>query len=208
MTTPTRQEILTMDYSNMGSPWVNVVTKPGIDVDGLDYSSDGQPWWGVEFIEYTLLGSSSKHIQLSNIGIILNILRPISDIYVGNWTTEAGGTINLFESIDELVVNDLDYIQSELNSTSSSVVFKLDSTTDPNVHTGHFFRYRYKRDNASSQQNLTAMLKQGNSTIGSWVHNNISDSWTTAEQELTEVQAESISDYTNLSIKFIAETEV
>lgn len=48
MSLPTRDNITTIDYSKDGSPWVNVTSKSGIDVDGLDWSKNGEPWWGLE----------------------------------------------------------------------------------------------------------------------------------------------------------------
>jgi hypothetical protein len=51
MSLPTRDNILTMDYSGDGSPWVKVAAKSGIELDGLDWSLDGSPWWGLKVEE-------------------------------------------------------------------------------------------------------------------------------------------------------------
>jgi len=48
MALPDRDDILTMDYSDDGSPFVLVAAKSGIELDGLDYSMIGSPWWGLE----------------------------------------------------------------------------------------------------------------------------------------------------------------
>lgn len=49
-------------------------------------------------------------------------LYPISDISIGNWTTESSGVTNLFQSIDEAILNDIDWIFTG-NTTSSSCSF-------------------------------------------------------------------------------------
>jgi hypothetical protein len=48
MALPTRDQVLTGEYSMDGSPAINVAAKSGIDADSLEYSLDGSPWWGTE----------------------------------------------------------------------------------------------------------------------------------------------------------------
>lgn len=48
MALPTRDQILTGEYSLDGSPGIAVAAKSGIDLDSLEYSLDGSPWWGAE----------------------------------------------------------------------------------------------------------------------------------------------------------------
>lgn len=50
MALPTREEVLEIDISKDGGPWVNVAAKSDIDLDGLDWSKDGSPWWGLEIM--------------------------------------------------------------------------------------------------------------------------------------------------------------
>lgn len=56
--------------------------------------------------------------------------RPASDISAGSWTNEVGGTTNLYASIDEVVANDTDYIQSAVVPSNDTVELAL-STLDP-----------------------------------------------------------------------------
>ena len=51
MSLPTKEQILTLDYSADGSLGVNVAAKSGIEFGGLDYSADGSPFYGTEDIE-------------------------------------------------------------------------------------------------------------------------------------------------------------
>ena len=47
MSLPTRDDLLTMDFSYMGQPFVQTATKSGIDLNTLDYSYLGQPFWAI-----------------------------------------------------------------------------------------------------------------------------------------------------------------
>lgn len=49
MSLPTREQVLTLDYTLHGQPFASVAAKSSIDLDGLDYVLDGQPFWGLEF---------------------------------------------------------------------------------------------------------------------------------------------------------------
>jgi hypothetical protein len=47
MALPTRDNLLTMDFSYMGEPFVQVAAKSSVDTDGLDYSYLGEPFTGL-----------------------------------------------------------------------------------------------------------------------------------------------------------------
>lgn len=138
-------------------------------------------------------------------------LRPSSDSYDGNWLNESGSNTNLYASLDETSYFDADYIRSEANPSSSPVVVKLSSGTDPSSSVDHLLSYRYKKDNSSAGSvNLLVELRQGytnesskGTLIASGVHNNIS-TITTNTITLTEAEANSITDYTNLYLRFVA----
>lgn len=42
-----KDDILSLQHSDDGSPWANVVVGSGIDPDTLELSFDGSPWHGV-----------------------------------------------------------------------------------------------------------------------------------------------------------------
>lgn len=46
MTTPTKDQLNTMDYAYQGSPFVNVQSKDNQDTQSLDYSFQGLPFVG------------------------------------------------------------------------------------------------------------------------------------------------------------------
>jgi len=67
MSLPSRDNILTMDYSFQAQPYVQVASKNSIDLDGLDYIFQAQPFWGFEFP--IVSGNISKVSGVSNSSI-------------------------------------------------------------------------------------------------------------------------------------------
>lgn len=136
----------------------------------------------------------------------------IADAYVGNWEDEGGATTNLYQSIDEASASDADYIQSEIGPSSSPCVVQLTSLSDPSVSTGHTLNYRYaKSPGATAQIDLTVELRQGYTNEGSpgtliatHTYTNISTTVTAASETLTAGEADSITDYTDLYLRFVA----
>lgn len=131
--------------------------------------------------------------------------RPNADITDGSWTNESGNNTNLYASIDESVINDSDYIQSSQSPSSADVTeIGLSSVGDPGTDLGHVVRYRYKKDTAGGQIDLTVRLMQGGTEIASWSHADIGTGFVTATQTLTNPQAANITNYADLRIKFEA----
>jgi hypothetical protein len=132
------------------------------------------------------------------------VARPTSTITVGAWTDQAGGTTNMHGPLaDE---TDTTYIQSEEDPTSSYVEVALGPLTDPVTSAGHIVRYRYSKYPASANQmDLVVQLRQGSSTvIASATHANIGDSIVNGEFTLSATEANSITDYNDLRLRFIA----
>jgi len=134
-------------------------------------------------------------------------LLPDADNSIGSWTDQAGGTTNIYQSIDEsFPANDSDYVRSELNPQNSTYKVSL-SNPSSGVDTAktHTVRYRYGKQISGSQQiDITVRLMEGVATIASWTHTNVSTTLTTAEQTLSAGEVSSISDYTNLFLEFEA----
>jgi hypothetical protein len=58
--------------------------------------------------------------------VVVQIAVPTSDLAIGGWTTESGGTANLFASIDDNpIANDSDYIRSSATPTNDTARFTL-----------------------------------------------------------------------------------
>ncbi len=91
-----------------------------------------------------------------------NILNPAGDVSINTWTTDSGGTSNLFLAIDEFIASDTDYIQSPVGPDSSLYYeTELETSPDPSLTPGHVVHYRYQKNVASGNIDLTAALVQG-----------------------------------------------
>ena len=132
--------------------------------------------------------------------------RPDSDL-VNEWATSPA-----WSTMDEVSFSDADFAASNIAPTSDVLAVRLSDVEDPVSSTGHIVRYRYKKDAAGgSQINLTVELRQGYTNEGSqgtliatWSHTNISDTVTAAAQTLSAGEADSITDYTALVLRFVA----
>lgn len=139
--------------------------------------------------------------------------RPSTDTTRDNWEEDDGTTTSIFDQIDEASFDDADYIRTVLVPTSDVYVTKLSAVTDPLQSTGHIARYRYKKDAAGGAQiDLTVELRQGYTNEGSQgtliktlgTHTNISDTITAAAVTLSGAEADSITDYSDLYLRFVA----
>lgn len=139
--------------------------------------------------------------------------RPSADTYIGGYTDQGGGSSNIYTTIDETTYSDADYIRSALAPSSAPYATKLSSVEDPVSSSGHTVRYRYCKDAAGGAQiNLTVELRQGYvdegspgtliATCGS--HSNISESWTPGSYNLSSGEADSITNYADLYLRFVA----
>jgi len=190
-------------------------TNPTVALDDLVYSPAAAQTIASATQPAIILGSLSitpattyavSKSQTGNV-VLVGYLKPSSDLSVGNWTNELDGTTNIYLSIDELPpgYNDEDYIQSEINPSSSPYTATLDPGTDPGVSYLHYIEYRYMNP-GGTDLDLTVTLLEGAVTIAEWNHSHVPMSWTSATQVLTTEQVESISDYSNLRLKFTALT--
>ena len=142
-----------------------------------------------------------------------HFLRPSADVTDGGWTRTPGGTqVDLWAVVDELAADDADYIQSASAPANDPCVLKLSSADDPLSSSQHVVRYRYRKDlSGGSQIDLTVQLRQGyvsESNLGlliaQQVHSNIPAAITDGEFTLTAAEADAISNYTNLFLRFVA----
>lgn len=140
--------------------------------------------------------------------VVVQYLRPTTDISDGGWLTDTGGT-DLRAAIDETTASDADYITSSSSPVTADVAeIKLSTGSNPNTSNDgalHHIRYRYKKDSASGDNiDLTVRLVQASTIIASWTHTSISDSYVTADQTLTDAEANAITDYGDLRLRFEA----
>jgi len=137
--------------------------------------------------------------------------RPSTDTVNESYTDQAAGSTNIFQAIDEVSASEADYIQSAITPTNDVYATKLTSVTDPLVSTGHIVRYRYSKDAAGGAQiDLTVQLRQGYASevsqgtlIASAAHTNISDTWTAGTFTLSGAEADAITNYADLFLRFV-----
>jgi len=127
---------------------------------------------------------------------------PDGDNTVGAWTTDAGGTTNLYQRVDEATFDDTDYIRSEVNPANSQYIGTFGTPVDP-VGRRHYLEYRYQKDSTDTMD-LTVEFRQGTTVIASTTHTNIPQEPTAGSFSLTDAQVVLITNYTDLRWRVVA----
>ena len=131
--------------------------------------------------------------------------RPTSDISTGAWTTTP-----LFSDIDEAVPDDgTTEVVSESDPSSDVFECALTNTlTDPVSSTGHIYRFTHEMTEsgggAGSTNDLTCALFQSTTQIATTTVNPTKNIWATSTLTLSGAEADSITDYTDLRLRFTA----
>lgn len=143
---------------------------------------------------------------------ISQFARPDSDITKDNWDDLLGGDNDdiLYDEINESVRNDINYATSgqliPIVDETETWEVGLSNVIDPETSSNHIVRYAYGKDAAGGVQiNLTVRLLQGSTEIASWPHLNIGNGFTSANQTLSSAQADSITNYSDLRLRFTAD---
>jgi len=106
---------------------------------------------------------------------------------------------------DEEVASDTDYIRG--NSTAGACVIGLSSVTDPQSSTGHIIRVRARANGSGAGERWTFQVRQGSTIIETLASNaTLARAWTNLSATLTAGEADSITDYSALSIYAIPTT--
>lgn len=124
--------------------------------------------------------------------------RPTADTVIGAWTSSTGGS--LYACIDEVTYDDADYINTQ---TSAVCTMTLSAVTDPVSSSGHVIKFRAKSPNSNT---LTVTLKQGGTTIKTATTAALTSSFADYTLTLTGTEADSITDYSALTITLGANT--
>lgn len=140
--------------------------------------------------------------------------RPSADTYnADGWVDEALTTTTIYDGIDETTASDADYIQTALAPTSDVYVTALTTIEDPVSSTGHTVRWRQGKDAAGGATiNLTVELRQGyvnEGTPGTLIATCqsagvVEDTFTDKTYALTTAQADAITNYGSLYLRFLA----
>ena len=143
--------------------------------------------------------------------------RPSADtLNPGSYVDEAAGAVNIFNSIDEVVPSDADFIQTPVGPTGGPVyVTKYSTLEDPQSSSGHILRNRYAKDaSGGAQIDAVFELREGyvsevsqGTLIVSRSFPNISDVFAQDDYTLAGAEADAITDYTDLFLR-VAFTQV
>lgn len=136
-------------------------------------------------------------------------LRPASDIDIGLWTDESLGTSNIYQSIDEEVASDSDYIRSEDVTGSSLSPCEIGhSSTGATKLSGKKVRYRYSTNGGTVPLDFQLRIREEVVpdffvTIDQWTHNGVGASPTTQDQDFDSTL---VTDWDNVFFEFTSST--
>lgn len=128
--------------------------------------------------------------------------RPAADAPVGAWVTQAGGSTDLYQGIDETSPSDADYIQSPalaIGGAAYTYGATLAGAADPLTDAGFTFRFRYQTTNAGVT--LKGRLKQGATTVREITITNAATAWTTSTTALTANEMALVTDFAALTFE-------
>lgn len=131
--------------------------------------------------------------------------RPSADTVRTAWTDQAGGTTNIYTTIDESVASDADYIKTAAPPGTNEFETLLTTVEDPLSSTGHIMRWRRRKSaSGGAQINLTVRLLVSTTQITSQSDSDIPAAFTDTSYTLSGAEADSITDYANLRLEFVA----
>lgn len=161
--------------------------------------------------EYTLTAGEANSItDYTNLFVVFTATvpgaaqfeRPTADASVGSWVTQAGGSTNLYQTIDETSPSDADYIQSPALAAGGAAYTygaTLSGATDPMTDAGFTFRFRYQATNAGVT--IKGRLKQGTTLIKEVSVTNAALAWTTSTTALSAGEVALITDFAALTFE-------
>jgi len=138
--------------------------------------------------------------------------RPSTDTTRDNWEEDDATTTDIWDQIDEVSADDADYIRTQLTPTTDVYVTKLTTLEDPISSSNHVVRYRYGKDVTGGDQiDIVVQLRQGytnegspGTLIASATHSNVAVFPVAGTFTLSGAEADSITDYTDLYLRFTA----
>lgn len=131
--------------------------------------------------------------------------RPDADRTDGSWLNSSSNNTNLYSYVDETSVNDSDYIHSiDSSASADTVILDLSSVTDPENAANHtvFYRAKVAAGMMGGTPDLTIALFQGGSQIATKTDSGVTTSFSDDNLNLSTSEANAITDYGDLRIKF------
>ena len=129
------------------------------------------------------------------------------------WTNSSGSSnANLYLDIDETTQDNSDYVITAAITPGGGTetrTFQLSSVTDPSTGEEHTCNFAIRAPDGTTQIDCDVALiddvdasAAGPTTIVTWSYTDIATTWTTKNETLTTTQANNITDYADLGLKF------
>lgn len=123
---------------------------------------------------------------------VTTLIHPISQVSIGNWTTQAGASTGLALMVDEDPFDDADYIRSGIGPASDTVILNLQPFDDPHLDAGFKMRIRLGKDLSGGLTiGQVATLQAGTTDIASGTFSNVSDTIAEVSFTLTAPEVQS-----------------
>ena len=133
---------------------------------------------------------------------------PADDLHIGSWRTDTNASTDLWTT---LVDGDSGtFVHSEGSPLNSPYVVEVNLLDDPISSIDHVVRWTHRNPQADDEVELTVQLRQGyvseasqGTLIAGWTET-VPNTPTTVSKTLTAGQADAITDYAALSLRFVA----
>jgi len=135
---------------------------------------------------------------------------PTADIVKGFWNDNKGNQNSMmYDDIDEFTRDDLDYIHSrKIGGNQNNDILQVKMSTYAGVTQDHdhqiFYTLRKDAPGGNTIEFIVTLL-EGTRQIAQWSHPDAGIDFVLHKEILTREQAESITDYSNLSLKFVVQ---
>ena len=140
---------------------------------------------------------------------MVQTLTPTSDLHVGAWRTNTGASTGLHAALAD--ISDANYIESEMTAPQLSLCGRPGHRRRPGV------LHRARRVVGASQRRIgdvqhhrptAAGVRLGGvagTLVASWTTSGVPGTFTAVTQTLTAPQADAITNYAALSLRFVAD---
>ena len=140
---------------------------------------------------------------------MVQTLNATADVHVGAWRTDTNASTSLYAALAD--VSDANYIKSEVSPANSPYVVTLGFRRRIRCRsTGHTVTWKH-RNPGGGTLNLTVQLRQSyvsevsqGTLVATWTESAIPSTFTTVTKTLTGGEADSITNYGALSLRFVA----
>jgi hypothetical protein len=181
-------------------------------IGGLTFDATNEYYNSTDPLSTSSVSGVNSIVEPTEIGN--QVALPSAVTFLGDYTDEADGTTNIFNSINEATPVDDDYVQSPETPVDEVFVVKMASAvlSDPAVSFGHVINYRYRKDfDGGDTLNLTFEWRQGYTNEGSQgtliasnTHLDVGGvEWVAGALSLTDAQADSVTVYTDLYVRVV-----